>query len=185
MSDDPPADEEPERRSSDEESEPEAESEPAAEPTETPYEEVGEESPTPEEPAEKAPLEDLARSFEESEGRSASTETDLFEEMDVGEVDSEEIWETVVEEEDEGSGPGAGGPGGVAEEIEPGGPATGTEHVVEKREFCHRCTYFTDPPETACTHEGTEIVEVVDSGHFRVRNCPMVGESERPEFDQG
>lgn len=131
---------------------------------------------------EEAPLADLARSMEE-EPEEAPGE-DLFEEMEVGGLEAEAVWETVAESETEGAGPGSGGPGGAVEEVEPEGPAPDGEHVVDKREFCHRCTHFTEPPETACAHEGTEIVEVVDSDHFRVRNCPMVGEDDRPDFNQ-
>lgn len=46
--------------------------------------------------------------------------------------------------------------------------------VVSKRSFCERCQYFSEPPEVRCTHEGTEILEFVDSETVRLKNCPIV-----------
>lgn len=43
---------------------------------------------------------------------------------------------------------------------------------------CHGCPHFGDPPELACTHEGTDILAMVDSDHFRVADCPMVVDGE-------
>jgi hypothetical protein len=94
-------------------------------------------------------------------------DTDLFEEVDVDAVDDEAIWESFVE--------GETGPEervGLGADVETAPDAA--EHVVPKRDFCQRCPHFTDPPDTACTHEGTTIVEVVDTDHFRVRDCPIV-----------
>ncbi|MFB6101982.1 MAG: hypothetical protein ABEJ73_05400 [Haloplanus sp.] len=129
----------------------------------------------------RAPLDDLAREVRaRREGRAAEAETetetdtvdvdgDLFEPVDVAEVDDEAVWESFVEGE---TGPedrvGVGAD--VRETAEP------AEHVVPKAEFCQRCPHFADPPETACTHPGTTIVEVVDVDHFRVRDCPIVDE---------
>lgn len=58
----------------------------------------------------------------------------------------------------------------------------GQEHVVDKRQYCQQCPHLADPPELDCTHEGTEIVEVTDAEHFRVRACPVIGE-DGPNFD--
>ncbi|MFW5949208.1 MAG: hypothetical protein ACOCSD_06380 [Halolamina sp.] len=108
-----------------------------------------------------------------SEIASQSVDGDeLFEEVDVGDVDSEAVWEAVVE--------GDVDPGELLSEEpgddEPAAEPTGTtdEHVIDKREYCQRCEFFTPPPNATCTNEGTEIVELVDSGHFRVRACPKV-----------
>lgn len=117
----------------------------------------------------EAPLGDLASRIEAE----APPEDDPFEDMSVSEADAEIDWDELVEGEAEP----AGGP--TAARAEPVAPE---EHVVDKRQFCQRCDYFSAPPETACTHEGTEIVEVVDSDHFRVRDCPMVGEDGEPDF---
>lgn len=43
---------------------------------------------------------------------------------------------------------------------------------------CHGCPHFGTPPELACTHEGTDILAMVDSDHFRVADCPMVVDDE-------
>lgn len=52
------------------------------------------------------------------------------------------------------------------------------ESIVPKRSYCERCEHFSAPPEVGCTHDGTRIVEMVDRGHFRVVNCPVVAERE-------
>ncbi|WP_251328044.1 hypothetical protein [Haloplanus pelagicus] len=126
--------------------------------------------------ADDAPLDDLVRevrakqaSREEGADASVDPETDLFEAVEVGEVDDEAVWEAFAEGEmgpEERVGVGA----------DPEDASGDDEAVVPKREFCQRCPHFADPPETACTHEGTTIVEVVDADSFRVRNCPVVAE---------
>lgn len=119
-----------------------------------------------------APLGGLADELAREDEAAATPEEDPFEEVDVGELDAEEVWEEVVE----GDGVDAPPPGAGV------GPATESEdlpeHVVDKREYCQRCPHFAEPPDSTCAHEGTEIVEVVDSDHFRVRNCPIVQEAE-------
>ncbi|MEF8780013.1 MAG: hypothetical protein V5A46_04990 [Haloferacaceae archaeon] len=86
---------------------------------------------------------------------------DPFEEVD-DEAPIEDVWET-LEDGEEGA---ALAP--MDEESEP------RVDVVDKRSFCQRCRYLTDPPTVRCTHAGTEILEVVDGDQFRVQNCPMV-----------
>ncbi|GGL25640.1 hypothetical protein GCM10009037_06600 [Halarchaeum grantii] len=51
--------------------------------------------------------------------------------------------------------------------------AEGDVRVISDR-TCHSCEFFADPPDLACTHEGTEIRRVVDTDHYEVVNCPMV-----------
>lgn len=127
--------------------------------------------------ADAAPLDDLAREVRARREADADeeipeadlSETDLFESVEVADIDSEAVWESFVEGElgpDEEVGLGA--------DVEAVDDAGADEHIVPKRDFCQRCPHFTDPPDVACTHEGTTIVEVVDSDHFRVRNCPVV-----------
>ena len=103
-------------------------------------------------------------------------DTDLFETVDVDAVDDEAIWESFVE-----------GEMGPAEQVGLGADVEAApdsaEHVVPKRDFCQRCPHFADPPDTACTHEGTTIVEVVDTDHFRVRDCPIVEDEDAAAFD--
>ncbi|WP_423750678.1 hypothetical protein [Salinirarus marinus] len=134
-----------------------------------------------------APLSELAREVRERRERlereeEAETEDDPFERVDVGDVDSEAVWEAVVEggERADVERVGVGRePERVAAETD-----EGTETLVSKREYCQRCPHFTEPPEVACTHEGTEIVEVVDNDTFRVRNCPMITTGrEPPKFE--
>ncbi|WP_299332235.1 hypothetical protein [Haloplanus sp.] len=137
-------------------------------------------------PDDDAPLADLAREVrkrreaDESASTSKSTGTDLdsdpFESVDVAEVDDEAVWESFVEGSDE---PEAGV--GLGAEVHKASEAN--EHVVSKREFCQRCPHFSAPPATACTHEGTTIVEVVDADDFRVRNCPIVAERRESSID--
>jgi hypothetical protein len=123
-----------------------------------------------------APLSGLAG--EVAERRDAAAEdaelSELFESVEVEEVDTETLWEEVMDEGTE-SQPGVGGVD-AAERVETGPSATYEEYVVEKGQFCQRCPYFADPPAVGCTHEGTHVLEVVDFGHFRVRDCPMVTE---------
>jgi hypothetical protein len=120
---------------------------------------------------EDAPLSELAA---ETQGTTDAERSELFEEVDVGEVDGEAVWEAVVE---------AGEPPdehlGEPEEpsaAEPTGQPD--EHVVDKREYCQRCPFFSEPPDVSCTNEGTEIVEMPDNDTFLVRNCPKVGEDD-------
>lgn len=123
-----------------------------------------------------APLDDLAREVRaRRDARESGAQTDegtlpdddLFESVDVADVDDEAVWESFVE-----------GETGPEEQVGLGAEAERApepdEHVVPKRDFCQRCPHFAAPPETACTHGGTTIVEVVDTDRFRVRNCPVV-----------
>ena len=89
---------------------------------------------------------------------------DPFEEMGDEEGPIEDVWETLDEEESDGESTLAP----VEGEDDP------DEEVVDKRSFCQRCRYLSAPPAVECTHDGTEILEVVDSGKFRVRGCPMI-----------
>jgi hypothetical protein len=94
----------------------------------------------------------------------AGIETDdPFEEMDIDPVDEEAVWEAIDEASDGGDEPTAAS-----------GETTGTEAVVPKERYCTTCEHFAEPPETACTNPGTEIVELVGVDSFRVRNCPVV-----------
>ncbi|WP_434521543.1 hypothetical protein [Halorubrum sp. AS12] len=123
----------------------------------------------------------------------ATADEDPFESMEVGDVGEEDVWAALDEESsvgadatdldagsgsrvDPGDATGFGGPGA-------GAGAGGDERVVDKRSYCQQCPHFSAPPETACTHEGTDIVESVDFSRFRVRNCPMV-DAEDPAFDE-
>ena len=103
---------------------------------------------------------------------------DAFEQMDVDGPAAEDVWESLDADAGTDAFDADAGLGGAASV--PGGGDT--EHVVSKRTHCQQCPHFTKPPEVACTHEGTTIVEAVGFDEFRVRNCPMVSE-EDPTFD--
>lgn len=89
---------------------------------------------------------------------------DPFEEMDDEGESIEDVWETLDERGSKGESTLA--PVDDEDALE--------EDVVDKRSFCQRCRYLSAPPAVECTHDGTEILEVVDSEKFRVRGCPMV-----------
>lgn len=99
---------------------------------------------------------------------------DPFERMSVDEVDIESVWDALDGGLDDLDG-------GV--EFPEADPHETTDHVVDKRKYCHRCPHFAAPPDTACTHEGTSILEVIGFDEFRVRDCPMVTD-EGPGFDR-
>jgi|AntRauTorcE11898_2_1112593.scaffolds.fasta_scaffold00043_34 hypothetical protein len=104
---------------------------------------------------------------------------DAFEQMDVGGPAEEDVWESLDADAGTDDWPDDGAERGG----ETSAPGEGdTEHVVSKRTYCQRCPHFTSPPEVACTHEGTTVVEAVGFDEFRVRNCPMISE-ENPTFD--
>jgi hypothetical protein len=158
----------------------------------------------------RAPLDDLAASVRERrerrDGHEAAdrSEDSPFEEMSADELDSEVVWETLEPsngeaaeaEADEIADPDAT-PDVATDEIGPdpeddvesipredeGSDVARPDHVVPTRSFCERCRYFSEPPEVDCSHEGTEIVELVDIDHFRVRNCPMVDEDVDVDVD--
>lgn len=116
-----------------------------------------------------------------------TADEDPFESVAVDEIDTDELWASL---ESEGAGAGTGaeaddgnaaaeqpevGAGGAAERVERDDPeARRVDHLVPKRAYCQRCRYLAAPPEVRCTHDGTEIVEVADADHVRVRGCPMV-----------
>lgn len=106
---------------------------------------------------------------------------EVFDQVEVDELSDEELWAALEEESTVGGGPDSVEPGpDAAREVD----TDHDDHIVDKREYCQRCPYFADPPDTACTHEAGRIVEVVDTDEFRVRGCPMVSET-GPQFDTG
>ncbi|WP_254524193.1 hypothetical protein [Natrinema caseinilyticum] len=112
------------------------------------------------------PLEDLAATVAEraDAGRSRSSSPDfddLFDRQDVAEIDGDRLWEHL--ETDDPIDPG--------EEMR---PVERDVREIEKRAYCQDCDYFAEPPEVACTREGTEILAVPTVRTFRVTNCPFV-----------
>ena len=124
---------------------------------------------------------DSADPFDDASGEWDDEMADLddaFEQMDVDGPAAEDVWESLDADAGTDAFDADAGLGGAASV--PGGGDT--EHVVSKRTYCQQCPHFTRPPEAACTHEGTTIVEAVGFDEFRVRNCPMISE-EDPTFD--
>lgn len=113
-----------------------------------------------------APLGDLAASVDQRRDRAPSpAEDDLFDEEDVAEIDTEVVWERLEDDETPE----------IPTDADP------EVRVVDKSEYCEQCPFFSAPPDVSCTHEGTEILELVDMEHFRVVDCPKVVENERLE----
>jgi hypothetical protein len=77
-----------------------------------------------------------------------------FEEMNVDDLDVDDVWETQGR----------------------------TYAEVSKHSFCEGCEYFSAPPDVACGHDGTEILEFVDLETVRVVDCPVV--AERRELEE-
>ncbi|MEF8785228.1 MAG: hypothetical protein V5A45_04790 [Haloarculaceae archaeon] len=86
---------------------------------------------------------------------------DVFEQMDVGELDPDEVWASISEAEKEGS---------VSQRKER------IYAEVSKHSYCEQCEFFSDPPDVHCSHDGTEILEFLDQTTVRVVDCPVVAE---------
>ncbi|WP_257298472.1 hypothetical protein [Haloarchaeobius sp. FL176] len=112
------------------------------------------------------PLGEMADEFERRrEERDAEPDDELFESVDVGDVDSEALWEQVSTDE-------------PTAEPEPDAPEV---RVISKSKYCQRCEYFTDPPAVGCTNEGTTIESEASMDEFEVVDCPKILEDERLE----
>lgn len=93
--------------------------------------------------------------------RDRDEETEPFVEENVESVDSEGVWaDLLMEDAQEG-------------QFTPT-ESDGETQVISKR-ICERCPFVAEPPDLACTHDGTTIHELVDVDHVRVSACPMVG----------
>lgn len=129
---------------------------------------------------EREPLADLREDVERSREAEPDDDFDeLFTDVDVGSVDEEEVWDQLSSSADESVADAAG----VAESASADAETEALDRdvtVVEKR-LCQGCEHFSDPPETACRHEGTTIEAEVDTDHFRVVDCPVVAAREEDE----
>lgn len=116
------------------------------------------------------PLGDLAAAVERRRAsQSDDNLSDLFVSEEVGELNSDAVWEQIET-----------GEVSIDEDF----AAKPTEHVVEKAAFCQSCEFFSSPPDVACHHDGTEILELVDIERFRIQNCPKVERAQQlGEFD--
>lgn len=100
---------------------------------------------------------------------------DPFIQMDVEEIDEEDVWAEITSDEASSESEPADG-AEIPEESAAAASAVAEEDetIVEKSSYCQQCEFFSEPPEVACTNPGTEIVELIDTERFRVRNCPIV-----------
>ncbi|MFB6197800.1 MAG: hypothetical protein ABEI52_05950, partial [Halobacteriaceae archaeon] len=119
---------------------------------------------------EDAPMEDLARRV--AERGDAPESGGEFEAVETAEIDTEDVWADLeAGTSDE--------PITTGERVE--GAEAGDVRIIPKR-TCHTCPYFGEPPDLHCNHEGTEIIEVVNSEEYKVSDCPMVIDAEDLEF---
>lgn len=128
-----------------------------------------------------SPLSDLRQRIDDAElppGADDVTEEDAdletpFDEMDEAVLDAEDVWaelEAGAESE----------PIVTGDQVEKTDSSGDVRHIPKR--VCHNCRYFSEPPSVSCTHEGTEIREVVSPEKFEVVDCPMVvGENEWAE----
>lgn len=93
----------------------------------------------------------------------------VFEEMDTEGLDPDRVWQDLSSAKSRGS---------------VGDPTARTYADVAKQSYCEQCEFFSDPPDIACTHEGTEIVEFLDMETVRVVDCPVVAEREQLEDER-
>jgi hypothetical protein len=93
-------------------------------------------------------------------------EDDVFEEMDIEELDPDEVWASIADAEERGS---------VSQQAER------IYAEVSKHRFCEQCEFFSKPPDVACSHEGTEILEFLDQETVRLVDCPVVAERKELE----
>jgi hypothetical protein len=89
-----------------------------------------------------------------------------FEQMDTGEMDPDAVWQALASAESRGS---------------VGDARERTYAEVDKHSYCEQCEHFSEPPDIACTHEGTDIIEFLDMETVRVVDCPVVAERKELE----
>lgn len=123
-------------------------------------------------PPREGPLADVATEVDDRR-QTREEASDPFESVDVGKLDGEKLWEQLAEGDD---GATAAVPLEVTPEAEWDEEGRGVRTI--SKDTCHGCPHFGDPPKLACTHEGTDILAMTDSRHFRVADCPMVVEEE-------
>lgn len=110
--------------------------------------------------SDEMPLEDLVQEVEEQQKDEEVWES--FEEQEVEEIGY--LWDR-IENEDANT---ETGDSSEKERVD----------VVPKADYCAGCPHLSDPMDMECTHEGTEILELVDVESVRLRNCPVVEQHE-------
>ena len=122
-------------------------------------------------PQREGPLADVASEVDER--RRKRERGDAFEPVNVGDLDGEKLWEQLAAGDD---GATVTVPPAEATAAEP--DDSGRDVRTISKRTCHGCPHFAEPPKLACTHEGTDILAMPDSDHFRVADCPMVVDEE-------
>lgn len=97
---------------------------------------------------------------------------DPFEEIEIEEIDEDEVWDAVLE--DNLSTEHLPSP-------DPESDGDSSEVIVKSGQYCKKCEHFSAPPDSVCGNPGTEIVELVGVDRFLVRNCPVVESRKRAE----
>lgn len=125
--------------------------------------------------------------FEDLEAGAGDADVDadvdeLFTEVPVDDVDEEGVWDALTGTDAAADGPGENG-ARAADGQAGDGEEAGT--VVPKASYCQQCEHFSAPPQAVCGNPGTEIVELVDVDHFRVRDCPVVERRQSASRDIG
>lgn len=116
-----------------------------------------------------APLDELVERARQDQDAVDDDPLDAFEEVDVADVDVEDLWERLEHDH----------VGEAVDDVER--TSERDVQVVDKREYCMRCQYFSAPPEVQCGHERGEILEVVDTASFEVADCPILNGEEELE----
>lgn len=122
--------------------------------------------------------------LDDGTGGADAPEDALFTEVETDEMDDEDVWAEL-----EGSATAGGSEPDTGPELDAGSaplegedaPTSG-ETVVRKRAYCEQCEYFSEPPNVACGFPDGEIVELVDTERFKVRNCPVVARREHSDI---
>jgi len=114
------------------------------------------------------PADDPFAGMDAGEGDPFSGGDSVFERVDVGSVDADDVWSSITDD-------------GTGDDEEPVLPDDDRHAEVSKHAFCEQCEHFSEPPEAHCTHESAEIIEYIDMERVRLLDCPVV--AERKELD--
>ncbi len=120
------------------------------------------------------PLSDLVSDIEERRNRKSERVDDVFEEVNVGDVDTDDLWADLLNEDS--------GELVVSAPREAGRDDRDVRTIPKTT--CQGCPHVGDPPNLRCTHEGTDILSMPDVDHFRVADCPMVADEDDLHVDE-
>ncbi len=121
------------------------------------------------------PLADLAAEVEQRRRSDQSTRDrsdldDTFTEVNVEDVDVDDLWTDLMGEDS----------GDLVVAASPEESEDDRDVRTIPKTTCHGCPYFAEPPAVNCTHDGTDILSMVDTERFRVADCPMVVDEDAP-----